>query len=73
MQHVATTVGVMGYVTMVASLASAKIVGLELFGVFQLAYLNLADQPSVNLFLSPLLNWRYMNGFNLKPKNDSNK
>ena len=43
------------------SLISVKIVGLELFGVLQLAYLNLADNSYVNLYLSPLLDWRYLN------------
>ena len=47
------------------SLISVKIVGLELFGVLQLAYLNLADNSYVNLYLSPLLDWRYLNGYNI--------
>jgi hypothetical protein len=53
------------------SLASVKIVGLELFGVLQLAYFNLADNEYVNLYLSPLLNWKFLNGFNIKFKNAS--
>jgi hypothetical protein len=48
------------------SLVSVKIVGLELFGVLQLAYFNLADNEYVNLYLSPLLNWKFLNGFNIK-------
>lgn len=54
------------------SLFGAKIVGLELFGVMQMAYLNLADQEYINLYLSPLADWRYMNGFNLEPEESQN-
>jgi hypothetical protein len=32
-----------------------------------LAYFNLADHDFVNLYLSPFLNWRFVNGFNFKP------
>lgn len=47
------------------SLISVKIVGLELFGVLQLAFFNLADNKFVNIYLSPLLGWKYLNGFNI--------
>ena len=50
---------------MFLSLLSVKIVGLELFGVLQLAYFNLADNEYVNLYLSPLLDWKYLNGYNI--------
>ena len=50
---------------MFLSLISIKIVGLELFGVLQLAYFNLSDHDFINLYLSPLLSWRFLNGFNL--------
>lgn len=52
-------------------LVSLKIVGLEMFGVLQMAYFNLADQSFVNLYLSPLLDWRYMNGYNIAPKENT--
>ena len=32
-----------------------------------MAYFNLADHDFVNLYLSPFLNWRFVNGFNFKP------
>lgn len=47
------------------ALISVKIVGLELFGVLQLAFFNLADNQFVNIYLSPLLGWKYLNGFNI--------
>jgi hypothetical protein len=33
--------------------------------VLQLAYFNLADNEYVNLYLTPFLQWRYFNGYNL--------
>lgn len=64
----ALSVGISSYAIMIVSLASVKIVGLELFGVLQLAYFNLADNDYVNLYLSPLLDWRYLNGYNIDIK-----
>jgi len=40
-------------------------IGLELMGVFQLAYLILVDQPNINPYLSPLTSWVFVNGYNL--------
>ena len=56
---------------MFVSLFSVKIIGLQLFGVLQLAFFNLADNQYVNLYLSPLLDWRYINGFNINLENGS--
>ena len=67
MSRTATAIVALSYITMGVSLFSGKIVGLELFGVLQVAFFSLAHQPSVNLFLSPLLDWRYVNGYNLPP------
>jgi hypothetical protein len=50
---------------MIVALLSVKIVGIELFGVLQLAYFNLADNEYVNLYLTPFLQWRSLNGYNL--------
>ena len=65
MQNLGIFIGVASYIIMFLSLLSVKIVGLELFGVLQLAFFNLADNEFVNLYLSPLLSWKYLNGFNL--------
>lgn len=59
----------LGYAVLFTSLFSpAKIIGLELFGVLQIAYFSLADHSFVNIYLSPFLKWRFMNGFNFLPK-----
>jgi hypothetical protein len=42
----------------------SKIVGLELIGIFQLAFFILATQSKINPILSPLANWDYINGYN---------
>ena len=64
-EKLAMAVAVTSYIILFFAVISIKIVGLELFGVLQLAYFNLADNEYVNLYLSPLLNWRFLNGFNL--------
>ena len=45
---------------------SCKIVGLELFGVLQLAYFTLSSHDFLNLYLSPLISFKTFNGLNLK-------
>jgi hypothetical protein len=54
------------YFILFFSLISLKIVGLELFGVLQLAYFSLASHDKVNLYLEPLLKWKYLNGYNVE-------
>ena len=44
---------------------SCKIVGLEMFGVLQLAYFDLAHHDFFNIALSPLANFKSFNGINL--------
>lgn len=39
--------------------------------MLQLAFFNLAENEYINLYLSPLLNWRMTNGINLIPKHSS--
>ena len=42
---------------------SNKIIGLELFGVLQLAYFNLADHfEHINIYLAPLAGMKLSNG-----------
>lgn len=47
------------------SAVPAKIVGLELFGVLQLAYFTLGNVDLVNLLLTPLMNMKGLNGLNI--------
>lgn len=41
-----------------------KVIGVELFGVLQLAYLSVSDLNSVQPLLSPLMNMSIVNGYN---------
>ena len=60
-----TGVEVISYLIMGLSvLASCKIVGLELFGLLQLAYFNLADNTFWNVHLAPLSSFSHFNGYN---------
>lgn len=52
------------YAALLLSLLSCKIVGLELFGVLQLAFFTLSDYDSVNPLLASVLNRKEVNGFN---------
>lgn len=38
-----------------------------------MTYFNLADHSFVNLYLAPLLNWGYVNGFNVDSSADSKR
>ena len=42
----------------------AKIIGLELIGVLQLAYFALAQQDNINVLLEPFMQMNEINGFN---------
>ena len=56
----------LSYVILFSCLLSCKIVGLELFGVLQLAFIDLAAYDFVNINLSPLLGLRSFNGVNVR-------
>ena len=56
----------LSYLVLLASLFSGKIVGLELFGVLQLAYFSLAEHSFLNIYLSPLVSFKLFNGLNLQ-------
>lgn len=53
------------YVALLASVFTCKIIGLELFGVLQLAYFSLAEHSFLNIYLAPLLKLSSFNGFNV--------
>ena len=45
-----------------------SLVGVEMLGVFQLAYLSLSNNNFIPLYLSSLIPWfYYANGYNIKP------
>lgn len=41
-----------------------KVIGVELFGVMQVAFLSLSDMNSVQPLLAPLMNFSIVNGYN---------
>ena len=53
------------YAVLFLGMACDKVIGVELFGVLQLAYLATSDLNSVQPLLSPLMNMSIVNGFNL--------
>ena len=48
---------------MAASAVPAKVVGLELFGVLQLAHLSVGSMDNVNPLLTPLMDMKSVHGF----------
>jgi hypothetical protein len=58
------TLEVVSFTVFALSLAPAKINGLELMGVLQLAYFSLAQQENVNVLLEPFMRMSEVNGFN---------
>ena len=60
------TVQIMSYVVLGGSvLAGCKVIGLELFGVLQLAYFDLITQDSLNFYSSTLADFHSFNGIRL--------
>ena len=56
----------MSYVVLGGSvLAGCKVIGLELFGVLQLAYFDLITQDSLNFYSSTLADFHSFNGIRL--------
>ena len=53
------------YGVLLISLFGKKIVGLELLGVLQFAFFDLADHDFWNIYLAPLANFRVLNGLNI--------
>jgi hypothetical protein len=55
----------MSYGVLIMSALPAKIVGLELFGVLQLAYISLGSIDQLNVMLAPLLALQGSNGLSM--------
>lgn len=64
MDDVVDAVVILSYITLLTSLVSVKIVGLELFGFLQLAYYSLISYDFLVLYLEPLAKFKIFNGFN---------
>jgi hypothetical protein len=63
MQTLTTAVEYASYGTLIASALPCKIVGLELFGVLQLAHINVGNMDYVNTMMTPLMGLKGVQGF----------
>jgi hypothetical protein len=64
-ESIAEAIEYSSYAVMALSMAPAKIVGLELFGVLQLGHLSIGNLDEVNIMMSPLLKMKGVQGFSL--------
>ena len=65
-QKILEVVQIMSYVMLFLGIVpSCKIVGLEMFGILQLAYFDLAHNDFFNIAISPLAKFKSFNGINL--------
>lgn len=53
------------YAALIVSALPAKIVGLELFGVLQLAFFSVGNMDNVNTLMAPMMGMKGVNGLNL--------
>ena len=60
-----TAVEVLSYAMLLFSLPSCKIVGLEMFGLLQLLYIDLATQTFLTLYSFPLTKFGLFNGLSI--------
>ncbi len=64
-RELTTAVQYASYGTLAVSALPCKIVGLELFGVLQLAFLSTGNMDNVNTMLTPLMGMKGVQGFAL--------
>jgi hypothetical protein len=72
-QKLAKTVEYASYGTLIASALPCKIVGLELFGVLQLAHINVGNMDYVNTMMTPLMGMKGVHGLALGLGSESKK
>lgn len=53
------------FILLFISMVPGKIIGLELFGVLQLAYFSVGSIDSVNILLTPLMDMKILNGLSI--------
>lgn len=73
MKKLAQAIEYGSYGVMAASVLPAKIVGLELMGVVQLAFFSLGSIDNVNILMSPMMGMKGINGFSMNMGNDPEK
>ena len=61
------------YATLIASALPCKIVGLELFGVLQLAHINVGNMDQVNTMMIPLMGMKGVHGFAFNVGNEKKR
>jgi hypothetical protein len=66
MDDTVTSAEILSYIVLFVSAIPCKIVGLELFGVLQLAYFVLAQSNFVNALLTPYMKMSSVNGLNFE-------
>lgn len=59
------------YAVLIVGMACDKVIGVELFGVLQLAHLSTSDLNGVQPLLSPLMNMSMVHGINLNLTNST--
>ncbi len=55
---------IISYILLFVGLVCDKVIGVELFGVWQISFLALATVDLVQPLLSPLLDLKILNGYN---------
>lgn len=65
LQGLTTAVEYASYGTLALSMLPCKIVGLELFGVLQMAHLNVGNMDNVNTLMTPLMGMKGVHGFSM--------
>lgn len=64
-EYMAEGIEVASYGVLILSLIPGKIIGLELFGVLQLAFISIGSIDQVNPFLAPIMSLTSVNGLNI--------
>jgi hypothetical protein len=61
------------YGVMALSVFPAKVVGLEMIGVIQLAFFSLGSMDNVNMMMSPIMGMKGINGYAMSMGKDPSK
>lgn len=72
-QGLTTAIEYASYGTLALSILPCKIVGLELFGVLQMAHLNVGNMDNVNTLMTPLMGLKAVHGLSLNMGQESSK
>lgn len=73
MQAATTAVEYASYGTLALSVLPCKIVGLELFGVLQMAHINVGNMDNVNTLLTPMMGMKGVHGYSMNLGKENSK